>query len=440
MSPRAIAVWVGCGAVFFGGACGEMISSDLDASPNEAGIDATASDGLADVAGDTSALLDASDGNTRPWNDCIVDGGAQPLNLGYACQQDSDCCSLHCSHGSCQRPVCASDYGPCTHDSECCSGSCYDHVECAPAAYASFCQPLGQACGKNSECCSMVCLEGVCAQGSFCGQYGDVCVKATDCCGGVCDWTHSAGAFGRCLALNTQSVCGAQFEGIACGVSFDGGALCGGGCCSHACAPWGPLQNPICQPPSGCRPVGDLCNEDSDCCGGGGIQVCNRLSTPDAGPGVCSNPTGCKPNGDVCNLTGSCNATAKCCAGSISDACRQDNAGVPRCSHSIDGGSCVPASASCSSSADCCDGPCVPADGGFACWASACVSAPGPCTRDADCCVGAMCYIAGGELTGTCRARTDGTCALYGQSCTNSSECCGATPCTGGRCEYAWPL
>ncbi|MBX3224760.1 MAG: hypothetical protein KF795_29860, partial [Labilithrix sp.] len=29
-----------------------------------------------------------------------------------------------------------------------------------------------------------------------------------------------------------------------------------------------------------------------------------------------------------------------------------------------------------------------------------------------------------------------GTCALYGQTCTESGDCCSGVPCTGGRCRY----
>ncbi|HSQ62289.1 MAG TPA: hypothetical protein VLM85_03715, partial [Polyangiaceae bacterium] len=210
------------------------------------------------------------------------------------------------------------------------------------------------------------------------------------------------------------------------------------------CAPWGPLQVLVCQPASGCHPVGDLCHENSDCCGGADPNPKELCLFPfDGGPGNCSNPTGCKPNGDICRLvTNQCNATDNCCSGYVEDAgtCRQDNLGVPRCSYPAGSGSCVPANGSCASSADCCGlAPCVPGDGGFACYAASCVPASGACTRDADCCVGTLCYLAGGATSGTCRpVAGDGgaACALYGQSCTTTSDCCYGAPCTGGRCEY----
>ena len=38
---------------------------------------------------------------------------------------------------------------------------------------------------------------------------------------------------------------------------------CGGGCCSRACAPWGPTGALVCQPASGCHVNGDLCDTEA---------------------------------------------------------------------------------------------------------------------------------------------------------------------------------
>ena len=140
---------------------------------------------------------------------------------------------------------------------------------------------------------------------------------------------------------------------------------CGGPCCSRACAPWGPTGVLVCQPVSGCHVVGDLCMQDSDCCGATGLPggshkpVSCVISAPGA-VGVCQNPMGCKPDGDVCKLrTSSCNASCDCCSGNCEteDTCRQDNVGVPRCAAA----QCVAAGGACASSANCCDGAsCVP--------------------------------------------------------------------------------
>jgi hypothetical protein len=81
----------------------------------------------------------------------------------------------------------------------------------------------------------------------------------------------------------------------------------------------------------------------------------------------------------------------------------------------------------------------------------------GTCTSHADCCTGLPCVIPTGAAVGTCGSPptgvdagggTDGggadggdggappTCALYGQTCTKSADCCDGVPCTGGTCRY----
>jgi hypothetical protein len=204
----------------------------------------------------------------------------------------------------------------------------------------------------------------------------------------------------------------------------------------------------ICQPASGCHPVGDLCTKDTDCCGGQGqnpTEKCNKANANDP-VGVCSNPSGCKPNGDICRLqTNQCNATDDCCSGNVQqfDTCKQDALGVPRCSYAGDAGCIsVDAGTQCASSADCCNlNPCVPdGDGGFTCYPQTCVPTNGVCTTDSDCCPGGHCFIAGDQTSGTCQppaqdAGADGGCAFYGQTCTTSSDCCNGVPCTNGRCE-----
>jgi hypothetical protein len=83
------------------------------------------------------------------------------------------------------------------------------------------------------------------------------------------------------------------------------------------------------------------------------------------------------------------------------------------------------------------------------------------CSNDADCCPGSSCILAAGSSRGICgpcvQPAPDGgvtpdsgpppdggitpppdagkTCALYGQICTTTADCCNGVPCTGGRCE-----
>jgi hypothetical protein len=226
-----------------------------------------------------------------------------------------------------------------------------------------------------------------------------------------------------------------------------GGQLptCGGECCSRACFPYSATGVLICQPPSGCRPTGELCYDDSDCCGGpgnpdGGKADVMCRKEPGYSVGRCDNGHMCAPEGAICRLQSiQCNATDECCAGNVQqfDTCHQDALGIPRCTGA--GLDCTdPASKvgqPCGSSADCCGLPCVAVTGGefgYVCGA-ACVPQDGACTTDADCCSGLPCNLSAGSTTGTC-GTTQG-CASYGQACTMASDCCNGVPCTNGKCE-----
>jgi hypothetical protein len=227
----------------------------------------------------------------------------------------------------------------------------------------------------------------------------------------------------------------------------------------------------VCQPPSGCRPTGETCRDDADCCGGEGTPedrnvTCNKANAADA-VGRCSNPNGCRPAGAVCRLqTTSCNAEANCCAGNtlqVAEACQLDLLGIPRCTGV---GECTDDPSAyigktCASSADCCGLPCLPnanpSGAPFVCGAT-CVPSGGACTTGADCCAGLPCTLVPGESRGTCgytAPPVDGgvpdsgapdsgvpdvgvpdgpACALYGQQCKTAADCCNDVPCTNGRC------
>ena len=395
------------------------------------------------------------------WTNC-GDGGSC-TNLGVACQGNSQCCSGNCANGACQPPKCTSDNQACTSNGQCCSGTCGSNGQCTPLS--STCKTLGNTCSQGSECCSSFCSGGICAAPSYCGQNGDICKANTDCCGGLCQ-IQQGKTFGLCSQPPQTGAQCSLIDGMLCASSQNGGdagfmdsglPACGGACCSRDCAPWGATKVLICQPASGCKPVGDICTKDTDCCGGlpndpkTPLGVCNKAS-PNDPTGVCANPSGCKPNGDICRLqTNQCNATDNCCSGNVQqfDTCKQDNLGVPRCSYGGDAGCIAPdAGAQCSTSADCCNlNPCVPdGKGGFTCYPQNCVPTAGVCTTDADCCPGGHCYIPGGQTSGTCtpNVTTDagvdaappdgGGCALYGQTCQQASDCCNNIPCTNGRC------
>jgi len=122
-------------------------------------------------------------------------------------------------------------------------------------------------------------------------------------------------------------------------LQLTGVPTCGGSCCSRSCAPYktGVL---VCQPPSGCRPTGEVCRGDADCCGFGGVQGqtgvgnCSKANPTDV-VGRCDNGNACRPAGAICKLaTMTCNAENDCCSGNVNKvplACQQDILGIPRC-------------------------------------------------------------------------------------------------------------
>jgi hypothetical protein len=256
----------------------------------------------------------------------------------------------------------------------------------------------------------------------------------------------------------TIGTCGAPPAGSSfCNGGVDG-KVCGscGDCCSRLCAPYGPYAVKVCQPAEGCHIDGDLCTKDSDCCGAAGSGVPgdgNVTCQIQAGfsVGICRNPTGCNPEGNVCHyMNYACSISSArndCCgAPGNSGACQLDKLGVPRC-HAI--GACVNQGGACAFDADCCNGGhCVPGPDGKLTCQTACSPKSGSCTVDADCCSGLHCYVAMGSTMGTCGAPPPpptgydsgpppsypdgGSCAFYGQACTQSSDCCNGVMCTTG--------
>jgi len=323
-------------------------------------------------------------------------------------------------------------------------------------ALSLACKTSGNACSAGSECCSGLCSEGACRlASSFCTQSGDVCARDAECCTGAC--TIAAGA--------TVGSCAAPPAGATnCGGGVDG-SLCNGcgQCCSRLCAPFGDSGIDVCQPASGCHVNGDLCREDRDCCGatgtglpGDGNVTCEK--DPGRDVGICRNPTGCSPQGNVCHFQDyACSISSSrnnCCgATGNSGACQLDALGVPRC-NGLD--ACRAAGDTCASAMDCCDGrPCVPDGAGqLRCSSSevanACITSGGGCSINGDCCTGVLCELLPGSSQGTCGAPPPGTdtppgtppaepsyaCAVYGQRCTATSDCCGGVPCSGGLCVY----
>jgi hypothetical protein len=211
-------------------------------------------------------------------------------------------------------------------------------------------------------------------------------------------------------------------------------------CCSRSCAPFGPSGIMICQPPSGCRPTGEICREDTDCCGADGLpngsdqfESSNVVCAKEEGASVgrCSNWSMCNPAGNTCKLDSlSCSQEAVCCSGNtqVAGTCAADSLGIPRCT--VEGGDleCTDPTAlagqACSSSADCCGLPCAPnGDGAFVCGGT-CVGDGGNCSTTADCCSGLACE------NGTCgTSGNEELCAEIGQACDAETPCCNNVEC-----------
>jgi hypothetical protein len=323
-----------------------------------------------------------------------------------------------------------------------------------------MCKTAGNQCGAHSECCSQLCSNGRCSlNSSFCVQSGDVCTAGSACCSGTCNVASGA----------TLGTCGPPPSGPSnCQGGVDGTVCNGcGSCCSRLCAPYVNTGVNVCQPANGCHILGDLCKQDSDCCGatnpqGGGKVTCaiNAGETV----GICRTPMGCNPEGNVCHYQNyACSISSArndCCGflGSASD-CQLDPLGVPRCKTT---GACQQPGQTCAFTGDCCNGaPCIPnGSGGFVCSTAMppmdggviCQPTSGACTVNADCCAGNQCTVPLGSTNGTCHpvapppavdagSGTDAglTCSLYGQACAADANCCNGVPCSTstGPCNGA---
>ena len=412
---------------------------------------------------------------------------------GVACVTGNQCCTGSCLGAACSSLQCVADNAACGVDGECCSQACVPN-----GTGGGTCKPLGakpvsgNPCAVNSDCASGWCNNGLCANPSFCTVDGDICSTDQQCCGGLC--TKAAGALvGLCKVVSG----GGNIVGGACQPA---GELCapsgtcpsgGTKCCSRSCAP-SPISGlGVCQPESGCHLVGDLCTATSECCGlkglPGDIKQVGGMPSTDvqcqkaAGQtiGVCNyvGAVVCTPAGDLCKpglgtIGGatSCSTKADCCAGNTNQtaSCQIDANGIPRCLVTpVNCATPPPAGTQCASTADCCGGACIAntdpatlATRPFVCGTPGQCQQQGlTCTSSADCCTGLPCAIPPGALSGFCGGTllpdggvaptpppgTDGgvvvppgggACALYGQTCLMSPDCCSAVPCTNGTCHY----
>ena len=457
---------------------GNETGTNLDASGNPDGFISTIDGGRADAASCTAT--GASCGKSSEC--CTANCNATTMKCeapntlcklpNAACASGNECCTFSCIGGTCSSLQCVADNAACGNDNECCGG------KCAPDGVGGGkCTPLGSKptsgnpCNGNGDCASGFCNNGICANPSFCVQTGDVCSTAAECCGGLCNVAAGA-TLGLCAVASAPGAGNCLNAGVAC-TAKDPPEICGGSCCSKSCAPYAPTGVNVCQPESGCRVTGSICMGDNDCCGAPGAPGSNKngpggmpanvhcAKAPGATVGRCDNGNVCSPAGNICRLqTVECSTTATCCAGNVLqfDTCKQDALGIPRCTTVADydctASGPPPAGTACASTADCCGNPCVPNPAGgqpaFICGTpGACVPSGGSCSSTADCCAGLPCAITPGSTKGVCggvvqpdggvsqppdgggvvtmdggTAGDGGVCALYGQQCTQLSDCC----------------
>lgn len=348
-------------------------------------------------------------------------------SVGETCAQASECCSLSCD-GTCQSTggLCKPAGTACGGNTECCSNDCSGGM-CVAAG--TGCATLGEVCtteGTDPNCCSRYCVNfsgdgGTdlrCARSSTCAARGEICAMNSDCCSGVC-------LNGLCP---TQAQLGQKrFVGEPCSADAD--------CASYACASVDPGGPKVCQFLGGCRPAEEVCTEDWQCCGYLELSA-NRdmCGTAQPVPGVCAAVPGVpglsrcqlqptdKEVGEICESDG--NPVHNCCGGA--DACKPTITGVSRCLYgggfTPDGG-CTTNGEECSIADQCCSKICAPgtlSDGGVGLLCSGCVATNGACTTSNDCCDKSC-------LGGVCQPPTTDAgpvCQPLGSTCAFNTDCC----------------
>ena len=427
-------------------ACGSSNSADDDAGTN--------GDGSMGGDGGTPIGQPCAQGECGSGSFCATnpDGESLCLEEGYCtadgspCTQASECCSLACNGGQCGGDICTPEGDSCENASDCCSNSC-EGTPLACASAGTGCKVLGErVTGATLEeaaagCCSLYAInvgtetepDYRCNRASDCGSRGDLCINPEDCCSGFC-------LDGRCPTQNL--IGGARVAGEPCVNHAD--------CSTYACASNFPGGPKVCQDLGGCKPAGEICGEDWECCGyysidnGGGTSVdgmsndhCRHVDTQE-GTGMCQeiDPVnlpglrrcnllmGDKEVGEICKDAAGV-TVHNCCLGQTAtqdEICQVTATGVFRCGSVVS--TCLPDGEQCSIGSQCCNGVCSPGEvngmSSLVCGGGtmSCLENGTTCTASADCCSG---YC--DPNTNTCGTNSSG-CSPLGGSCQEASDCC----------------
>ncbi|MGZ3448977.1 MAG: kelch repeat-containing protein [Polyangiales bacterium] len=315
------------------------------------------------------------------------------LANGAVCGRDGDCQSLHCADGVCCNTAC--------------TGACQS---CSLATSKGACTgvsgaPVHGSCAPYLSCASGACVTSCasssdCTTGSYCGGGKCLVEKAN----GVACAAAGACTSGNCVdGVCCDSACDGQCE--SCSETASKGT-----CLAVSGAPHG--SRPACTGGSGaCAAT----------CDGTRRKACSLpSSTTSCGTDACS--AGVETHKRTCDGVGHCNDVPKAC-------------GAFACG----GTTCK---TTCAVNGDCA--------AGFVCSGSTCIPAPGlgetcsaskPCSGTLSCTDGFCCGVASCGAGKSCGLpATRGTCAkIDGETCASDGECgsgaCVDSVCCESRCD-----